>query len=350
MSRHLVLSSSRPEASLRLPRRALVVTMILAACVFIAVCLATAYGVYTISPFSVVRALIGNGSRLSVFVIRDIRLPRVLLGALVGGALALSGALLQGLSRNPLASPDILGINGGAAVVAVYLILGGASYSVVALGSFGGAIGVIVFLALVGIRRRFSIYRLLLVGVAVNVLCGAAIAYLIETTNAGTERTAKAQGWFFGTIEFATWRDVHYVAGAIVVLLPLVLALGRQLNVSQLGDDLAVGLGLRLNVLEIALALIAALLAAVVVAVAGPIGFVAFVAPNIARRLAGTPSAASLPVSMGIGALLLLLADYVGKRILEPTYELPVGITTVILGAPYLLYLLYKTERATGVA
>src|SRR5262249_21733742 len=147
----------------------------------------------------------------------------------------------------------------------------------------------------------------------------------------------------------ATWHDIRILALTLAILGPLSLFLGRQLNTFQLGDDLAVGLGVRTTSLQLVLAAAGAFLAAVVVAFAGPIGFVAFIAPHIARRLARTSSASSLAVAIGVGALLVLIADYVAKRILEPT-ELPVGITTILLGAPYLLFLLYRTERDTGVA
>jgi iron complex transport system permease protein len=347
MSRHLVIRTARPEVSLRLPTRPTILSGILLISLFVALCLATAFGFYAISPLKVVKALVGSGAHLDVFVIREIRLPRVLEGLLVGAALGLSGAIFQSLSRNPLASPDILGINEGAAVVAVWMILQNYPANLIPLGAFGGALGAIAILALLGVRRHFSIYRLMLIGVAINTFAGATVAYLL-TRPAPVGRQLAAQQWLFGSLVSATWGSIRILALTLIVLAPLALILGRQLNTFQLGDDLAVSLGIRTTLLQLLLAAVGALLAAVVVAFAGPIGFVAFIAPHIARRLSCTSSAASLPAAIGVGALLVLLADYIAKRILEPT-ELPVGITTILIGAPYLLFLLYRNERDSGV-
>jgi iron complex transport system permease protein len=349
VKRTLALRLERPELSARLPTRATLVCATLGLAIALAVCLATAFGYYPISPISVIQALLGARSHLDIFIVRDIRLPRILEGALAGAALGLSGAILQALTRNPLASPDILGINQGAAVVAVWLIVEDAPYNLVPIGAFAGASAVIAILALLGVRRRFSIYRLMLIGVGINAFCAAIVGYLL-TLPIPPDRVVSAEQWLFGSVEAATWFDIRILSAALIVVVLSVALLSRQLNAFQLGPEVAVGLGVRPNLVQILLALCAAILAAVVVSVAGPIAFVAFVAPHIARRLTRNSSAASLPAAMGTGALVLLIADYAGKRLLEPTIELPVGITTVLIGAPYLLFLLYKNERDTGVA
>lgn len=348
MSRRVVIRPAGERLSVRLPARALVVTVALAVLLVAAVCLATAFGFYPISPVSVARSLVGASSRLDVYIVQQVRLPRVLEGAAVGAALALSGAIFQSLSRNPLASPDVLGINQGAGVVAVWLIVSGAPYAAVPAGAFAGALAVIAVLALLGVRRRFSLSRLLLIGLAINVFCGAIISYLL-TRPAPPNRVFTAQQWLYGSVAAADWQDIRTVALTLAVAIPIVLALGRQLNAFALGEDLATAVGVRANRLQLVLVAVGALLAAVVVSVAGPIAFVAFISPHIARRLARTASSAYLPCCMLVGALLVLVADYVAKRLLEPT-ELPVGITTIFIGAPYLLYLLLRTERDAGVA
>lgn len=348
MSRHLVLRGTRLPISARVPARALAVVVVLLALLLVAMCLATAFGTYPLSPLGAARAILGDASRIDVFVVQQVRLPRVLEGALVGAALALSGAIFQALSRNPLASPDVLGINEGAAVVAVWMIITGAPYDLVPLGAFGGAMAVIAILAVLGVRRHFSLTRLLLIGLAINVLAATLVTYLL-TRPVASNRLVTAQQWLYGSVASADWQYIRIVGLALVVVTVVVWLLGRQLNALALGEELAVAVGVKPNRLQIVLTGLAALLAAAVVSVAGPIGFVAFISPHIARRLARTSSAASLFVAMIVGALLVVVADYAAKRVLEPI-ELPVGVTTTSIGAPYLLYLLVRAERDTGVA
>jgi iron complex transport system permease protein len=349
MSRHIVLRSGRSDVSLRLPTRPLLLIVALTLLLFVAICITTAFGAYTVSPVNVARALVGSGNHLAVFVVRTIRLPRVLMGALVGATLALSGAIIQNLTRNPLASPDILGINEGAAVVVVWMIIHNSPVNEIPVGAFGGAVGVIVILALLGVRRRFSAWRLLLMGIAVNMALGIVVSFQLQSPGAQSAQVGqKIEEYLFGSVANASWYYVRIIGIGLLVLAPIAMILGRQLNMFQLGEDMAVSLGVRTSRMQIAFFGVAAMLSALAVTVAGPVGFVAFVAPHIARRISRTASAASLPVAMGVGAILVLLADYVGKRIIAPT-ELPLGLTTTLLGAPYFLYLLVKTDRDTGV-
>ena len=346
-----MLRADRLHSSIRLPRRATIVFLALGSASLAVICLTTAFGEYSISVWSVISTLFGHGSRVDNVVIRLFRLPRILECVLVGAALGLSGGVYQALTRNPLASPDIIGVNEGAAVVAVFMILRGSPADLVPIGAFGGAIAVVLIVGALGVRRQFSMYRLILVGIGISSFGGAIIAYLLTlpSSSANFYRLEVAQQWLVGAMSGASWHGVRVLGLALLIITPIVLALSRELDTFQLGDDLSTALGLRSTRLQIVLALLGALLAAVVVSVAGPIGFVAFISPHIARRLARTSSAAALPVAMVVGGLLVLLSDYAAQRIFEPT-ELPVGIMTVVLGAPYLLFLLYKTERRTGFA
>lgn len=334
--------------SARIPRRALVVTVTIAVVVVIAICVSLAFGEYPISIGAVISGLVGHGSALNKLVVREIRLPRIALAGLVGGALGLSGAIFQSLTRNPLASPDIVGISEGAAVVAVAMIIGGVSSQLVPLGAFAGALGAMAIVVALGARRHFSFYRLILIGIAINVFGSAAVAYML-TKAQFTQAAPLAQQWLLGSVGAPGYQDVVIMLIALAVLLPVAFALARQLNALQLGEDLARALGVPVVGAQLALATVGALLAAVAVSVAGPIGFIAFVAPHIARRLTRAPGAASLPASALTGALLLIAADYAAQRIFEPTV-LPDGITTIVVGAPYLLYLLARAERDAGVA
>jgi iron complex transport system permease protein len=348
VSRDLVIRVSRLGLSVRAPRRATTATVLLTLALVVAICLMTAYAEDPISVGSVLRGVLGQGNALNQLVVRQFRLPRIIEGALVGCALGLSGAIFQSLTRNPLATPDLMGINQGAAVVAVWMILDGYPTDVVPFGALIGALAATALVGLLAIRRRFSMYRLLLIGIGVNAFATAVVAYLLTRATYQQSTLEYAQQWLLGSLYFASWHSIRTVALAIIVLTPLAIGLGQRLNVFQLGDDLAAGLGVSTTRFQVTLAALGALLAAAAVSVAGPIGFVAFLSPHIARRVAHTSSAASLPVAMGVGALLVTIADYAAREILAPT-ELPVGILTVLLGSPYLLFLLYRGERNPGI-
>jgi iron complex transport system permease protein len=350
MRRHLVIRVRRPGLSARLPARPTVVLALLLVLTAVCVCLTAAYGDYPIPISGVLLAIAGHGTPIDNLIVLQTRLPRIGECVLLGAALGLSGGIFQTLTRNPLAAPDVIGVNEGAAVVAVWMLLAGAPAGLVPVGALAGALAAVAAVALLGVRRRLSMYRLILVGIGINTLAAAVIAYLLtQTSPANFDRLQVAQQWLFGSTSGATWGGVREIALALLVITPLVFACGSQLNTLQLGDDLGAALGVPVVRLQLVSAGLGALLAAIVVSIAGPIGFVAFISPHIARRVTRTASVASLPAAMAVGGLLLLLADYTAERILEPT-ELPAGITTIVIGAPYLLYLLVRGEQRTGIA
>ena len=271
MKRHYVIRLNRLQLSGRFLRRATLVFGAVGVLAVFTICLTTAFGEYSVSIWSVIRTLLGHGSPVDNVVIRLFRLPRVLECVLVGTALGLSGGAYQALTRNPLASPDIIGVNEGAAVVAVFMILHGAPADLVPLGAFAAAIGVVIIVGLLGVRRRFSMYRLILIGIGISAFCGAAISYLLTPPSSSAEfyRLDIAQQWLVGAMSGASWHGVRVLALALLVITPIVLALSRQLDTFQLGDDLARAMGLRVVRLQIALALLGALPPAVVVSIAG---------------------------------------------------------------------------------
>jgi iron complex transport system permease protein len=331
-------------------------TVVVLIVLLVAVCLATAYGEFAMSPLTVAKAIVGQGQRVNVFIIQEVRLPRVVMGAVVGGALGLSGAIFQGVSRNPLASPDILGISAAASAAVELTIFLNAPVWLIPVGAFAGACVICLVLVLLGARERhtFTMNRLLLVGIALNGILSLIIQFFISrdvnSYNYGQkQKLITAQNWLAGSVASATWFQILILAGAMAILVPLILILGRQLNTMELGEDTAVSLGVNTHHLQLSLVGAAALLNAIAVCVAGPIAFVAFLTPHIARRLGRTASAASLPLSIVIGGLLVLVADYAAKRLFEPR-ELPLGYTMTAIGAPFLLYLIWRNERDTGVA
>jgi iron complex transport system permease protein len=349
-SQNLVVRTRRPAVSARISRRGLLVLAVLVLAILIAVCLATAFGEYPLSVWGVMKALVGVGDHGSLVVVRVLRLPRILEGALVGGAFALSGAIFQLLTRNGLVAPDIIGVNQGAAVVAVALILAGTPPTGLPLLTFAGGMAAAAVVYLAAVRRgRLDPYRLVLVGIAVNATLGAVLSYILaKAASTNIDVFVVAQQWLLGSVYSATWHNVRVLAPVLAIGIVLAVVLGRRLEIMQLGEDASRSLGVPLERSRLALIVIAVALAATAVAYAGPIGFVAFVAPHIGRRLAKSSGVASLPVSVCVGALLVVVADYAAKRILEPI-ELPVGILTVMLGAPYFLYLLFRSGNEGSV-
>jgi iron complex transport system permease protein len=256
----------------------------------------------------------------------------------------LSGAIFQSIARNPLASPDIIGITAGASAAAVFVIvvMGGSSL-LVSLGALIGALLSAAAVYLLALKRGVSSYRLVLVGIGVGAVLTSATSYLL--TRADIYDAQRAAIWLTGSLNGRGWDHVRTLGAAMAVLVPAVVVLGRPLRVLQLGDDTAKGLGVAVEPSRAALIVVAVALAAVATASAGPVAFVAFVAAPIARRLVRAPLTL-VPAGLA-GALLLLLSDLIAQRAFAPT-ELPVGVVTGILGAPYLVWLLARANRVGG--
>jgi iron complex transport system permease protein len=331
-----------PELSARLDLRVLAVLAGAAAGILAAFVVGVGHGDFPISPAEVLATLVGQGTAEHEFIVLELRLPRVLVAILVGAAFALSGAIFQSLAQNPLVAPDIIGVNAGAALVAVSVIVLGFPLGLLAPGAFLGALAAAVLVYTLSYRRGLSTYRLVLVGIAVNAAIGAGISYLL--TRGEINDVQRATVWLIGSVYASDWGDVRLLGLALLALVPAAVALGRHLEALQLGDDVARGIGAPVERARLALVVVGVALAALSVAVAGPIGFVAFIAPHIARRLAGTSGAGALPASIAVGGQDQEVADIVAQRAFAPT-ALPVGIVTTLLGAPYFLYLLQRANR-----
>jgi iron complex transport system permease protein len=334
-------ASSLPRMSARLDVRTLVVVGAATALALVAFMVGVGYGDFPISPGDVLATLVGRGSPEQEFIVVDLRLPRMLVSLLVGGALALSGAIFQSLARNPLVAPDIIGINAGAAVVAVAVVVLGLSSALLAPGALLGGLGAAALLYALSYRRGLSTYRLVLVGIALHAAFMAGVSYLL--TRGDIFEVQRAVIWLVGSVNDSDWADVRLMGVTLGVLAPVAVVLGRQLEALQLGDDLALATGVPVERARLVLLGLAVVLAAVAVSMTGPIGFVALIAPHIARRLASSSGTGVLAASVAIGGLLVLGADIASQHLL-PT-PLPVGITTTLLGAPYLLYLLRRAGR-----
>lgn len=286
----------------------------------------------------------GLGSGEYDFVVRTLRLPRTLSAALVGMALGASGAIFQGLVRNPLVAPDIIGIMSGASLVAVATIVLGLSSAFLPLGAFLGAIAAAALIYLLSWRGGITGGRLVLIGIGVNAALAAATTFMI--VRFPVERVSSAVLWQAGTLYGRTWEHVAWIAAGLVVLLPSAGWLMRHLRTLQLGDDAAAALGLRTEPSRAGLLVVGSGLAAIAVAVAGPVAFVALMVPHMARMLVGPLTGGVLVVAGLLGAVLVLASDLIAQHLFSPT-SLPVGVVTAAVGAPYFLYLLYRTNRST---
>jgi ferric citrate transport system permease protein len=323
------------------PRRPLVVIGVLYL-LAVAVSFATmGLGAVRVPQPHAILALFGHGTEDQIRTVRDFELPRILIAWLAGGALAISGAVIQGVIRNPLAAPDIIGVTKGAGLGAITLILvyPQAAVSYLPLAAFVGGLAAMLIVYLVAYRRGTTVVRLALVGIAVSALCESIIRYVMidQQQSVGT-----ALVWLTGSLAHvdmsAVWQFLPWVA----VLVPMTVLFALRLDLLGLGDDLASGLGVGVERTRRFTLLVAVLLASSTVAVAGTIAFIGLIAPHIARRLVGSRHAVLIPASAGIGALLLLVSDAIGRGA-HPPIELPAGMVTAFIGAPYFIYLLSRS-------
>jgi iron complex transport system permease protein len=300
---------------------------------------AVARGAVSVRLVDVIEALRGHGDPTAIAIVRDLRLPRVVLGALVGAGLGASGAALQGALRNPLAEPYLLGVSGGAAVGAVIVFAFGiTSDALITLAAFAGGIGA-VFLAL-GVARvggrstRADLRTLLIAGVIVGAFANAAI--MVALANASPNTVRGVLWWMMGSAADATWRRVAWLAASILLAGGTLVYWAREIDVLSLGEDTAASLGVNVERAGRRAFLLAALLAAATVSAAGLIGFVGLVVPHIARRMGLRTHRPLVIAAALIGATLVVAADLAARTADAPT-ELPLGAITALLGVPFFL-------------
>jgi iron complex transport system permease protein len=303
-------------------------------------------GATTFSPGAVLRALTASDHGESTSVILEFQLPRVLLCWLVGIGLGVSGGVMQAVIRNSLAAPNIIGVTKGAGLAAVVVVLAAPTAPAVLLPVAAFAGGVLAFglVYLAAFRNGTTPARLALVGIAVSALCEAGILFFLVRYPLNV---SSALIWLSGSLYGRTMMSFWQILPWVVVLVPLLLYYSRRLDALGLGDDLAAGLGEPVERTRRTTLLLAVGLASAVVAGAGTIGFVGLVAPHIARRLVGGRHAAYLPVAGLLGVFMMLVADTIARGLIPPL-EIPSGLVTSVIGAPYFLYLLAKTGKAGG--
>ncbi|WP_342542373.1 iron ABC transporter permease [Paenisporosarcina sp. FSL H8-0542] len=303
-------------------------------------------GYSSVSYDRIIPTILGQGDFKEEFVLFSVRLPRIVITLLAGMALALSGALLQGITRNELADPGIIGINSGAGVAVAIFFL----YFPVEVGAFIYVLPFVAFIGALltaGIIYAFSYsrttgmqpVRLVLVGVGMSMaLSGAMIVLISSADRIKVDFIAR---WLAGGIWGTDWPFVLAILPWLVVLIPFAIIKANRLNILGLGEPVAIGVGLSVQKERIVLTLAAVALAASAVSVTGGISFIGLMAPHIARTLIGPRHQLFLPLCVLIGGWLLLIADTIGRNIVEPN-GLPAGVMVALIGAPYFIYLLTK--------
>jgi iron complex transport system permease protein len=339
------------KISFLVDKKALITSLLLFLGVFVAFIVSTGSGEMRISPLNVLKALVGSGSEMEKIVIYTFRLPRILTAFFAGMSLAVAGAILQGMIRNPLASPDVLGITGGAAVavVAFFAMFSDQNNSLtisihwLPLAAFLGATLGALLVYMLAWKNGIAPMRLVLIGIGVSAFMQACTTLFMLL--GPIYRASQANIWITGTVYGASWKQVSLLAPWAVILFIISFISARNMNIQELGDEIAMGAGVSLQKQRVFLLLLSTALTGGAVAFAGGIGFVGLMAPHMARRLVGSSFGALLPVAALLGAILVMLADLVGRTLFAPL-EIPAGVFTASIGAPYFIYLLCKSRNS----
>ena len=328
----------------RLARRSRTVNAVLALLIAAVLAASLMVGQTFYSPADVVRVVLGHDVPGATFTVGRLRLPRAVLATVVGLCFGLGGVTFQTMLRNPLASPDIVGISAGASAAAAFAIivlsLGATAVSVFAIVA---GLGVALLIYVLSYKDGVAGTRLILIGIGIAAMLDSVTAYVLS--QAGRWDLQEAMRWLTGSLNGTEWGQVVPVLIALGILTPVLLSQSRNLSMTQLGDDTAAALGVRVDRTRLIVVVAAVGLIAFATAAAGPVAFVAFLSGPIAARIVG-PGASVLVPSALVGALLVLVADLCGQFAFGSRY--PVGVVTGVLGAPYLVYLLIRTNRAGG--
>ena len=340
--RRQVILRREPAVALRAPWRSIVALTVLGASALVLAVLALGVGQYPVPPGQIVAILLGRDGTFASTLVLQWRMPRILLALLIGAALGVSGAIFQALTRNPLGSPDVIGFDFGAYTGALIAIaaLGGGYYTTAVCAVIGGLLTAVV-VYLLSYRNGLAGFRLIIVGIAVSAVLSSVCQWIILKIRLHQAITASI--WQQGSLSGLEWAQVLPVVGGLAIAVVMLMAVGPQLAILQMGDDAAGALGVRPERVRLVYFVIGVLLIAVAAAAAGPISFVALAAPQLARRLTGAGGVSLISAAV-MGAFLLLASDLIALKIFAPA-ELPVGAVTVTLGGLYLIYLLVMQAR-----
>ena len=331
--------------SFRLDRHVPLVMGLLTALALLLFILNISWGEYPVPPLAMLQAIFGLSTDADhEFVVRTLRLPRSLVALLVGMGLAIAGGILQGITRNPLAAPEIIGVNAGASLVAVTFIvlLPGISPSLLPVAAFCGGLTAAIAIYVLAWNQGSAPVRLILVGIGLAALASSLTSLMV--TFGEISVVSQALVWLTGSVHGRGWEHLLPLLPWLALFIPLSLALARELDTLNLGDNLARGLGSRVEWRWGLLLVCSVALAGSCVATAGNIGFVGLMAPHLARHLVGPSHGGMIPVAALTGACITELADLIGRTVFAPI-EIPCGVITAIVGAPYFLWLLYRNRN-----
>lgn len=348
MRRVLLLRAADDRWSLRLVPGVVAVSLTLLLLLMASSWLYLSLGSHPTTPMQALAGLFSDTEPGLRLILMEIRLPRLLMAILVGSALAVSGLVLQGLVRNPLASPDVIGITSGASAAAVLTLwLGTVGTTAMALvpAALAGAGLVALLMVYLAWQQGISPSRLVLIGIGLAAGLGALTTLLLVVSPDATAMTAYV--WLTGSLYGSRWQDVSGLLPWLLVCLPVVMARARHLDIQTMGDDMAQGLGSAVQFNRLLFLVLAVALAGASVAYAGALSFLGLIAPHVARRLVRCGTGGLALVSALVGAIILLYADLLGRVAFQPR-DLPAGIFVAGVGAPFFIYLLYRLRRGSG--
>ncbi|MFX3634851.1 MAG: FecCD family ABC transporter permease [Candidatus Pristimantibacillus sp.] len=343
MSKYNTLRWNKPKLSYLIERKTMWTILVLLVLVITGAILSIGVGSKYIAPMEVINTIIGKGTSMQEVIVWKLRMPRILIALLVGAALAASGAVLQGLIRNPLASPDVTGITEGASlgtVLFLFFLTDRLSIHWLPLASIIGAFIVTLLLYVLSWKNGASPLRMILIGTGLSAAFKS-ISYMFLMAGP-LILASKSLTFMTGSVYGASWeKDVFTLLPWLIILLPLTWLMARHINVQALGEDVAGSAGARVKLQQLFLLLLSVSLAGAAVAIGGAIAFVGLMAPHMARKLVGSSFGGLLPVSALLGGLIVLIADLAARTLFAPL-DIPAGVFTAVIGAPFFLYMLYR--------
>ncbi|MBW5471020.1 iron chelate uptake ABC transporter family permease subunit [Brevibacillus formosus] len=345
MNNFKVIRSQKPMFSFHVEKRSMGILILLAILLVVAVVMSIGLGSTRIPVLEVLKTLVGLGNGTEQLIVLELRLPRIVLSVLVGAALAVSGAILQALVRNPLASPDLIGTTSGATASAMaFIAFSNGAYSIhwLPVAALIGGFFAAFLTYITAWKRGVSPFRFALIGVSISTAMSALSIYFI--LSGPIYLASQALGWMSGTVYGSSWNHVFSLLPWTVGFFILIMMQARTLNSLELGDEIAKGLGVSVERKRLILIAISVALAAAAVGIAGGIGFVGLMAPHMARKLTGSGYGRLLPASAILGGLFVLVADLVARTLFVPL-DVPVGVFTAAVGAPFFIIMLYRSRQ-----
>ncbi|EHJ07615.1 FecCD family ABC transporter permease [Staphylococcus simiae] len=319
-------------------RKRTILTYVVSMCLlFICIYLNIAIGSSKITFDDILHYATGHIDSKPTFLLHNVRMPRMIAGIVIGGALAVSGLLMQAMTRNPLASPKIFGVSSGASfvIVLVTVLIPSLEYYSLLFGVIGAFVGGLTVYTLSGATQGMTPIKLALAGMAIHLFFSSMTEGIIILNENSNEQV---MFWLVGSLASMKWNEILMILPWIVIAMIVAIAIGRQLTIMELGDDIAKGLGQNINSVRIIIGILVIILTGMSVSIAGPIGFVGLIVPHIVKRYVNNNYLIMIPLTFIIGADLLLLSDVLSRLITYP-YESPVGIVTSFVGALYFLYI-----------